>query len=158
MDNLCIMFSGDYGVGKTTVSKKLQKILNNAVHFSLANGIRDELEEKLNIGKNLLYSKPTPPYIRGLLQSYGSYKKEIIDDTIWCKILYNKYIESKSSILIIDDIRFTLEYEFFKLRFKDIRTFFIGDKSNNYNLPDLYSVFENKLPLKPSLEEVLKRI
>lgn len=140
--NICIAISGDYGVGKSTFANKLKNTLGDkAVVLPLANGVRDKLHLSLGIPMTELHKKPTPPYIRDLLKGYGEYIKSLPGhQNYWCSMVQKKFSRNliNPGILIIDDLRFWHEVEFFKSKFDILDTIYIGSYSENYDLPQLY--------------------
>lgn len=155
MDKRCILLAGDYGVGKSTLAKYLEKIIPNSVNLSFANKIREKLNQRLNIGDDL-YSKPSKEYIRYLIKGYGEYLKEKISKDIWADLVCREFFFSLSKdILIIDDFRFLDEYHFMCGMFqKKVKIVYIGEKINSYDLEKIYNLSDIYLPKHPNFKEL----
>lgn len=108
-------------MGKTTKAKKLQKIYPNSAIVSIAQKIKEEVEDKKNLTsvekEYLLLSEIFPDeknfFKRRLFQIYSDrIKKEKNDEFYYCKYLLNNL--PPNEVIIIDDVRRNLEIEFFK--------------------------------------------
>jgi len=154
MDKKCILLAGDYQVGKSTLAKKLVNVIPNSINLSFANEIRERLHIRLGIDKDLLYSKPTPQYIRDLIKGYGEYVKIHSGINVWSNLLYKDFLSTKKEILIIDDFRFIEEHLFFNTVFqKNVIIIYIGEKSNAYDLTEIYEMSDIYLPKYPNIED-----
>lgn len=116
-----ILIKGGMFMGKTTKAKKLQKIYPNSAIVSIAQKIKEEVEDKKNLTsiekEYLLLSEIFPHeknfFKRRLFQIYSDrIKKEKNDEFYYCKYLLNNL--PPNEVIIIDDVRRNLEIEFFK--------------------------------------------
>lgn len=152
-----ILLAGDYQVGKSYLAKSLERLLKNSINLSFATNIREKLSKSLSIPADILYSKPTPDYIRQLLQGYGTYIKEYVDINYWCLCLYREFLSFQKDILIIDDFRFIHELEYFQQFFEksDIIILYIGNESRNYDLEEIFSLSDIRVEKFPDVYKVL---
>lgn len=158
MSKELILLAGPYQVGKSYLARKLEEQIPNSIYLSFATGIREKLEKSLSIPRELLYKKPSLPYIRELLRGYGEYVKENIDINYWCLYLYGEFIISKKDILIIDDFRFIHELEFFKCFFEKVVIIYIANKSGDYDLEKIYNFATYKVNKYPDVNNILELI
>jgi tRNA uridine 5-carbamoylmethylation protein Kti12 len=158
MDKRLILLAGNYQVGKSYLAKSLERQLPNSINLSLATEIREKLSESLSIPKDILYQKPTPNYIRQLICGYGTYIKEFVNKDYWCETLYRNFIFSKKDILIIDDFRFIHEFNYFQRFFEKLDIIYIGGKSNDYELEEIFSLSNIKVNKYPDINEILELI
>lgn len=152
----CILLSGQYSSGKTTLSNTLQKILSDSVCLPLANSIKDDISRKLEISKSQVYSKPTPAHLRELIKSYGTFIKTEYTQDYWCDIVYNRFIASNKKILIIDDIRFAHEYHYFRDKFTKVYSIFLGEPNSDYELEQIYDLFSKHVEIKPNYYRIIE--
>jgi hypothetical protein len=157
-NNRLILLAGNYQVGKSYLAKSLERQLPNSINLSLATEIREKLSESLSIPKDILYQKPTPNYIRQLICGYGTYIKEFVNKDYWCETLYRNFIFSKKDILIIDDFRFIHELVYFKRFFEKLDIIYIGNKSTDYDLEEIFSLSEIKVNKYPDINHILKLV
>lgn len=111
MGKIYIGISGKMGVGKTTVTNGIQKVLKNSdiEVVSLAKPIKDI--------QNLIYSSLDMNMKgvkdRSLLIALGMWGRGK-DDNFWLDQAVKRFTEATSDIVICDDVRFENEAEWFK--------------------------------------------
>ena len=139
MTQKVIGFIGNIGSGKSTSAKYLQSILPGSIVISFADELKKTSKEiGWNGNKDILG--------RHFLQTFGELCKRDIDNYIWVKKLDIKIKNelTEYDYIIIDDLRFKIEYDYLKNNYNSIFIKII--KNNNFNFLRLfYHISESEL-------------
>lgn len=152
-----IGFSGDYGVGKTTLVQELVKKFPDIYYpLSFADALREELSLITGYTPGFLKEKPYL-WVRDLLKGYANMKRNS-GRNYWVHRLELKLKELEPLLgertVLIDDVRFINEYDFIQNYSKKTKVISIGDNINTYDLPQIYLKSRSSgliLPKHPSL-------
>lgn len=146
---MLILVGGKFCSGKTTLCRYVISKYKNFIEINLA----DKLKE---IAKDLFFMEEKN---RTLLQSLGNKIKEI-DEYVWINYLYKKTIPElrkryKNKHIIIGDIRFLNELEFFKNKFSSFSIYI--DTKKIIRLERHKKIY-SKLPTKEELKNKSEKL
>ena len=140
-----IALSGKRGSGKTSCANYL-KNQYGAIIISLATPIKEELVA-MGFDKELVYAKPTPPEIRGLMVALAKARR-YVDIDHYVKVFMKKLAvlyTAGTDLVVCDDLRHTNE----KNRFRDY-----GASIIRVECPDLWDHQEFTKGIDDDISEI----
>lgn len=125
-----ILLSGNAEAGKSTMAKYIVENYDNYIEFALGDKLKEltfELLKLFNISINSiedLYNVELKKKYRKYLQQIGTECcRKVFGDNFWCEMLskdINEIIINKGKNIIISDIRFINEYQYFMEHYQNI--------------------------------------
>jgi hypothetical protein len=152
-----ILLAGSYGVGKSHTAKVIQNKLlgQSSVIIPFADVIRREVTDSLNLPENLMWTKPTPNWMRDMLTIHGNKQKEKYGKSYFADKVLEEFEKSNKEVLIVDDLRFEKEYETITRAIEKTIVIYMGNKVDQYELEKIFLVADFIIPKRPSLRYLI---
>lgn len=151
-----ILLSGGYGTGKSYTANMIKdKVLaQSSVIIPLADVLRKELSAIYNIPDDRLWEKPTPQWVRFLFLKYSQKQKSFHGESYFADNVLHNFKSSGADVLIVDDLRFEIEYKTIKKEIENTIVIFLGDVTSQYELNKIYEYSNFIIHDKPSLRDL----
>jgi len=142
---MLIAISGNDCVGKSTLAKHIKSIFPDefAVIDSFAYSLRLAMLE-LGFEYSDVFLKPTKPNIRKAMMEVGKEMRDK-DDLVFVNSLVKRVSEYQAKVVIIDDMRYEVEYFGLWSRF-DLFHLHITGGSPNYDTAELRELADLVIP------------
>lgn len=118
-----ILIHGMKGSGKSTLAQMINARLSNSGIYVLADAVREKISKAFDIStdelesedtKNLPNEKLYGQTPREVMQLFGTeFGQEAFGKDIWCRILNDEIHQGQHEYIIIPDVRFEHEYNYF---------------------------------------------